>query len=299
MTKRAQHHTRSGATAPDLAEIVRRFGPGIAPVTISRLPVFAPVGRRPARESTATVETPWGRVQVTGRLSQHHRQLLDAAVATAVAIRLTEDGGVHLVIEPYQIMRLMDSRSWDYRWLEGLLADLRRAEVRIEENGHEFPLLVTGILTSFGRVPREKENRGGIGRRVSHRSDPGSEDLIQLTISGAWWGMWRDRPVAHYARHLAVIGRMGTVGQAVARLAVTQPRGWRIGIDRALAAVGAWDDGHTPSARQRRHHARTALTADAEALAGIGVRLADGQIEYVPPGDVWVSVPPPAEPREP
>jgi len=52
----------------DPATIVRRYGPAIAPVVISRLPVFAPVNLRPARETTATVRTAWGRVRVTGRL---------------------------------------------------------------------------------------------------------------------------------------------------------------------------------------------------------------------------------------
>lgn len=295
---RGKGKPRSGATAPDPAKIARRFGPPVAPVTISRLPIFAPVARRPARESTAAVVTPWGRVQVTGRLSQHHRQLLDAAVASAVSITPAGDGGAQLLVEPYQIMRLMNSRSWDYRWLEALLSDLRRAEVKIEETGHQFPLLVTGILASYGRVPGGEKHLRGI--RMSHRSrSDESLDLIQITISAAWWQLWGDRPVAYYAHHLAAISRMGAVAQSVARLALTQQRGWRIGVDRALRAIGAWDDRHTPSARQRRHHARTSLATDAEALAAIGVRLTDDLIEYAPPGDVWVSVPPPPEPEEP
>jgi hypothetical protein len=288
------------AAAPGPAEIARRFGPAIAPVTISRVPIFAPVDRRPTRETTVAVETPWGRVQVTGHLGQRHRQLLDAAVAAAVAISDAGDGGARILFGAYRVMRLMGSRSWDYRWLEALMSDLRRAEVRIEEVGHAFPLIVTGILTSYGRVPaplaRRRQPRRP-GAQVSHRPDAASPELIQITISPAWWAMWADRPVAHYARYLRGIAAMGAVAQAVARLALTQQWGWRMRIDNALRAVGGWDDGHTPSARQRRHHARVSLARDTAALAGLGIQLDGDTLAYTPVSGVWVSVPPDPDPR--
>ena len=276
------------AMLPTRKEVINRYGPPLAPVVISRLPVFAPVDRRKPVERTVSQKKPWGEVSVTGRLTQLHRSLLDAAIATALKWRATEDGGVLLVCDPYRIKRLMVTKSWDYRWLESLLEDLRRARVRILENGHEFPLVVTGVVTSYGRFAKQRLLQPG---RLSHRSDD-RRDMIYLMISAEWWSMWRDQVLVHYAEVLPEIGRLSGLGQAVVRLCLTQQPGWHIGVDHVLRAVGAIVAGAVgPAARKRRQRARWDLRADAEGLRRVGVEVEGDTITYHPPAGTYISVP--------
>jgi hypothetical protein len=127
-----------------------------------------------------------------------------------------------------------------------------------------------------GRPAKPRENR--IPRAV-----PGHD------LSGVV-AIWADRPVAHYFRPLQAIAAMGGVAQAVARLAITKRPGWRMRIENVLRAVGAWDDAHTPSARQRRHHARVSLGLDTVGLGELGIQLTADTLEYTPVAGVWVSV---------
>lgn len=272
-----------------LRDVVERYGPALAPVIISRLPVFAPVERRGRIERTVTVTTAWGEVSVTGRLTQLHRSLLDAAIATALpdASHPTEDGGVTLVCDPYRLCRMMGTSTWDYEWLESLLRDLRRAEVRIMENGYSFPLVVTGILTTFGRYDRQKRLYPG---RLSHRKDD-RRDMILLTISAPWWSMWSGQALSHYKQVLPQIGRLSGLGQAVARLALTQQTGWRIAVNHALQAVGAIDDGKDAAARMRRMRARRELLQDRDGLADLGIDITGDTIVYHPSARTYISVP--------
>lgn len=255
--------------------IETRWGPPLAPVTISRLPVFAPRRRRDRQERSVTIPTPWGTVTVTGRLTQIHRHLLDCALATAIGTEELGGGAMRLVVDPYTLTRAMGTSTWDYNWLEGLLRDLRRAEVRIVEHGHAFPLAVSGILNDFGRYDRQKRLRPGL---VSHRPDD-RRDMIYLVASAAWWSMWQDRPLAHYRDLLPALGHLTGLSQAIARLCLTQRDGWKIGVAKALAVVGAWadtNDAHSPEARRNRRLKAT-LQAEADPLARLGITL-DGEV---------------------
>lgn len=274
---------------PSPAEVAAQYGPPIAPVVVSRVPVFAPTERRTRTERVWHGETPWGSVAVTGCLTQLHRHLLDCAVATALEATPTDDGGITLIVDPHELMTLRGSTSWDYRWLEALLEDLRRASVRLTDRDGEFPRQVVGIVTRYGRYDRQRRLAPG---RVSHRAD-GRRDMLAVTISGAWWGMWGDRPTAHYAAHLRAIATLSPIGQAVARLALSQRDGWRIGIDGALQAVGAWGDGDGHTAHKARQRARRPLGDDADRLGALGVHVGR-MIEYRRTPDVWVSIPPEA-----
>lgn len=250
--------------------------------------MFAPVERRGTAERTITATTSWGEVSIVGRLTQLHRQLLDAAIATALLADPSEDGGMRLVVDPYRICRAMGTSTWDYGWLESLLRDLRRAEVRIVERGHQFPLVVTGILVAYGRYDRQKRLHPG---RLTHRGDD-RRDMIYLTLSAPWWAMWRTQALVHYATVLPQIGRLSGVGQAVARLCLTQQAGWHISVDRVLQVVGAITDGPGTAARKRRSRARQEILGDHEGLAQLGITITDGTLTYRPPRGTYVSVPP-------
>lgn len=275
---------------PSPAEVAAQYGPPVAPVIVSRVPVFAPTERRTRAERVWHGETPWGSVTVTGCLTQLHRHLLDCAVATALEATPTEEGGVTLIVDPHEMMTWRGSTSWDYRWLEALLEDLRRASVRISDRADGFPVQVTGIVTRYGRYDRQRRLARG---RISHRDD-GRRDMLAITISGAWWRMWADRPTAHYAAHLRTIAALSPIGQAIARLCLGQRDGWCIGMDRALQSVGAWSDAMGATPHKARQRARRALAEDAGQLAGMGIvlDLTRRTIAFRRPPDVWISIPP-------
>ena len=267
-----------------------RYGPPLAPVILSRVPVFAPVDSRNRAPDVAIWETSWGQVEVRGgRLTQVHRRLMDAAVATHLRAELvphpTQPPGMMLVGDPYQITHTMGTSTWDYRWLEGLLRDLRRAEVVIREKHRPIPTSVTGILADFGRYDTKRRLHSG---RLSHRDDE-LRDMIYLTISGPWWALWADRPVAHYRDLLHGISRLKPASQAVARLCLTQADGWHITVDNALRTVGAWDTARTDTAAQRRKRWRRTIRRDAERLREIGIHLDSRDLlTYHRPPSVYV-----------
>lgn len=280
---------RAGATGRlTRAAAAKRFGRPLAPVAISRVPVFAPTKHRPP-ERTWELVTPWGRVRVQGRLCQTHRQLLDAAVACHTASLDDPLGGKILTVDPYRLMRTMGTRSRNHVWIAELLDDLAQAKVEIRDTSGNL-VVSSHIVQEFGRWDRRRIAVPAWQAPLLGRED---RDLLYVALSGPWWALWGRQPAAHYAAHLPALGKLSGVGQAVARLCFTQPAGWQIREDKLLAAVGV-TTGAGGVERKARATARAALRADAEGLEHMGITCQQGGLWRYRPvaGAVYVSPPP-------
>ncbi len=289
-----------GARALSRAEAEARFGPATDPVVVDRVALFEPVknGSPRARARTRVLRTPWGQVRVVGQLTQMHRQALAAVMAVAEFTEAAEDGSgdqaLRFVADPARVVRMMRARdpgtgpSWDYGWLVGLLGELVSVRIEIEDGTAPGPRKIVGIAAAVGRYAREVKLGPG---RLSHRPDR-QRALVYITLSSAWLDLWRVYHATHYTRYLPALGRLHPVSAAVAVLCFSQPDGWRISLDHALQAVGAWDDRPTAAGRKARSRARLEVRGDVTRLAALGVRLEDGdQLRYTRPAGVYVSQP--------
>ena len=280
-----------------------RFGPALDPVVVDRVALFEPVkkGRPSARARARVLATPWGRVRVVGQLTQTHRQALAALWAVAEFREPAQDGSgdpaLRLVADPARVVRLMRARdpgagpTWDYRWLTRLLGELVSVRVELEDGTTTGPHKIMGMVAAVGRYRREIQLSPG---RLSHRGHGvRTRALIYVTLSSAWLELWRVYHATHYAQYLPALGRLKPVSAAIAVLAFSQASGWRISLDHALRAVGAWDDRPTTAGRKGRSRARLEVQHDSAALAALGVQvdLAQGQIQYQRPAGVYVSPP--------
>ena len=109
-------------------------GPAIAPVLISRVPVFEPTFRRSARSAQTTVwTTAWGTVSVQGRLTEMHRKILDAIFGYRLNAHRLETGAQAFLIDPYTVENAARG-AHNPGWLRGMLQDMIASRVTIDSN---------------------------------------------------------------------------------------------------------------------------------------------------------------------
>ncbi|RMH87414.1 MAG: hypothetical protein D6681_15135 [Calditrichaeota bacterium] len=231
-----------------------------APFAAARLRMFQPT-RRPRLISSDWMETPWGRVRVSGRLGQRHADLVELMLAQKLIHKWSEDGRLSILVDPYRLRTGMGKLA-AADWLRGLLVDLldakvewdyRAADVRVQGAGHVIDEIET----------YEMQTAHGFG------SD--AREVWKITFGRVWSRVIRrDLSMRHDPERVARI--KSGVAQAVARLMLThRPGGHGIKVDTVLDWLGIVSS-------TARRNARRELKKHVAALAEIGVSVADGKV---------------------
>lgn len=231
-----------------------------------RLCIFDPT-RRPRHTNRAKVETSHGVILRTGKLGQAHADVLDAICYCAEKRGETQDGRIKLLVDPAKVRKAANITGG--RQLEALVVELQAAVIEIKEPvdiaciGHIVDHIDTA--TRSDGTPVTKPNPLG-GERKMWRVELGKAFCKLLESDVKRW--YDPTPLAQLNTGIA---------QAVARHVLSHstqpPGGWH--LDTLISAVGAGSDG--VSIRNRRRE----LTSEAEALAKIGILLAEnGRVQH-------------------
>ena len=226
-----------------------------------RVPIFAPT-RRPTAVIQQRVETSWGWAVVTGRLGQHHRDVLDTLIAYADGWRPEGTRGDMVArIDSATMRKALGWNRWTYERIREALRDLRAAEVAASFG--EWTGILTHIVESAVAPPNRRRG-GGVhkGGQAPVPGGPARDGMMwEITVSGAWIALAKD--VARYPT--GVIKMRYGISQAVARLMLSHSPGTRYTVQTALEAVGV------PGKRHIR--ALEEMMADKEIMASVGIAL--------------------------
>ena len=230
----------------------------------SRVPIFSPT-RRPTKRVQCAVETAWGRVRVTGRLGQRHRDLLDALDDSTLQKVTTTDGCQHRLVDPHKLRAILGRKGGRAAagMVEGLVKDLTEALLQID---------TTSGLHILGHIFDEARWHEGAGPGEAARFGRDARRLYRLKMGAAWCQFIQKDLQFSYDRKLIGALQYG-VSQAVARLLLTHRGCTRVEVDTALEQVGVG-----PGERQPLWDARRRLAGDREGLLGLGIVINQGMI---------------------
>lgn len=226
----------------------------ITPASACHIPIFAPT-RRPRHRQAWNVETSWGWAQVTGKLGQQHRDLLDAARLVAEREDWTTDGRMHLLVDSARLRSVMGGDGVNWPLIKTWFADLTRSKVEYHITRPEidgFGELISDV--AIAKVPEPPPTRPGAfsnGRRY-----------LRISFGIGWSKLLSDDNDIRYPLR-QVVGLRHGVSQAIARYCLSH-RTVNDTISGLLAKVGA--EGRT---RDRRRE----LQADADALRALSIEI--------------------------
>lgn len=210
-----------------------------APVLASRCPVFAPSIRQGMTDWS--IETPFAIATVKGKLTQIHRNLLDAACAFAIDYRTLENGALEVLVDPYTIATKTGS-SRDYKWLESKLHDMKVADVDIVDLKNDLRHH-GGIVSEWREAKRRVPMPGG--------KLTGDRPLLAITISAAWMRIYSSTLTVQYKDLIESIARLPSgVQQALVRYCLTN-RELNKQLESVLVEIGAI----TPATSRRQRFA--------------------------------------------
>ena len=198
-----------------------------APVLASRCPVFSPTIKGGSLDWQ--IETVYGKASVKGKLTQIHRNLLDAIFGFALEVDRMHTGAMEILVDPYTIATKTGS-SRDYAWLRSKLHDMKVADVDIVD--------VNGIPHHGGIVSEW---------RISTRKVPlppggkasGARVLLAITISAAWMRLYNSTLTVGYRDLISKVAELQSgVLQALVRYCLTQ-RELNKEMDEVLREIGA------------------------------------------------------------
>lgn len=237
---------------PPLTDLV------ISPASASRIPIFSPT-RRPQHRHVWRVDTSWGWAEITGKLGQQHRDLLDAARMVAERADWTTDGRLHLLVDPAKLRSAMGGDAVNWALLNAWFAELMQSLVKYHVNNPGIDGV--GVLLSdvaSAKVQESPKTRPGAfstGRRY-----------LRVSFGLGWSRLLADDRQMLYPLRRVIALRHG-FSQAVARycLGHRTVNDTTTGLMLKVGAVG--------ELRKRRRE----LRLDADGLLALGI-LVDGDV---------------------
>lgn len=232
-------------------------------VSPARLQMCQPT-QRPVYKTGEWVITSWGRCRISGRFGQRHQDLLDAFMWNAEKKRVTDDGGIEILIDPAKVRKTMSKTGYSLTAIEKLIKELR--EITLEIKTPKF---------------------GIIGGLLDHVVD--SEMTRPDPLHGGERPMWRARLGLAFAELLKydaplyydpapVASLQHGITQAVARHILSHTTipngGWD--MDVLIKAVA----GEVSSVAIK--HRRCEIRADSEGLAALGICINDNRLTMGP-----------------
>jgi hypothetical protein len=220
-----------------------------------RLRLFQPT-RRPGQVKGETVETPWGKVKLWGRLGQQHADVLEAICYEREKKADLEDGRIKLLVDPARVRRRAQITSGTQ--FQSILKELEQAVIEIVEpariacSGHLIDHIDFATRSDGTHITRPNPLTGG--ERNLWRVELGK--ALCTLVAGDIWVGYDPAPIAKIDHGIA---------QAIARHVLshkTAPRGgWM--LDKLITTVaGPLDD---QAMRNRRREIREEAARLAEA----------------------------------
>ena len=256
-------------------------GPPIAPVIISRVPVFQPTFRRAASPGPTRWDSPWGTVQVSGALTEIHRKILDAIFAEHLEEKIIEEtGGRALLIDPYQIAKTAHIDKTKPRWLLQMLQDMIDVKLTITDKTTGLQHRGT-IISEFWESSRRVSMPGGALN--------GTRPLYVVIISGAWIKIYNTSLGMRYRNILPILNTLSNGATHALALHILTHSSGCFDVDDILRHIGALRSGLTKQARSKmiKH-----LHQESDILARLGIYLythdTTGRLmaSYQPTGEV-------------
>lgn len=229
----------------------------------SRLQLFQPT-RRP-KDIKKSIVTPWGTLEVKGKLGQLHACFIESLFYHAEDRRFLEDGRIQLLIDPYAIRLAMngDGGEYSYSGMWVIAEDVMQAilNMYIKKSGTR---ICGHILESIEESSATKENPLNSKERNMWRVTVAKEfSLLMLN----------DLALDYEPKAISKLNY--GVSQAIVRFIKThkdQPNGgWT--IDYLIEAVGAGGTSATMKNRRRE------IKNDSEALKTLGLTIDDNHIK--------------------
>lgn len=233
-----------------------------APVIASRTPVFAPSLK--GGMTNWRISSVYGTASVKGKLTQVHRNILDAMFAFAIKTRELGNGALEMLVDPYTITKETGS-SRDYKWLKAKLHDMKQADVEIiDASGlQHFGGIVSEWREANVRVPMP----GGALN--------GERPLLAVTISSVWMRLYNVKLTVSYKELIRDIAEQPSgVLQSLIRYCLTQ-RELNKKLDTLLEEIGAITS--STSRSQRFEIKKQVKAAD---LTGFGIEIKNEVVFY-------------------
>jgi len=255
------------------------FGPAVASVILSRLGIFWP-STRAAAEHEWVAEGPWGKVTMKGRLSQTHRGIMDGIFAHAIASKRTAEGTFVVVVNPYQVMRSAGIKYPKRSWFKDILADMRRAEISIEETGKYWPH-VAGIISEYIEHDDGCDLHGAMEGRDGR--------FMKITFSSAWMRIFDATLAVRYASLLPAISALRSgASQALVRHVITH-RTCYGSLEKILTTILALREGMS---RSQAYEVVATVHRDAVAMKrDFGIEINGDSLSYSQHAQVKFSSP--------
>ena len=230
----------------------QQFAPCNSPSIASRIPIFSPT-RRPSVVEQWEAVTPWGNAIITGRLGQQHRDLLDAARQVAIEEQWTQDGRLHLKLDPARLRSALGGDSVNPRLVAEWIEDLRVAKVELRIGNR---VIVGGLIGEYelSSDPTILHSRPGAHGAERH--------YMRLSFSTAWSKLIEEDRMQCYPLAKVIQMKHG-ISQAIARFCLSH-REINDSIEGLMAKVG--DSG-------RLRNRRRELAHDCELLAELGIKI--------------------------
>jgi hypothetical protein len=234
--------------------------PPMAVVHESRLPFFQPT-RKPTVVSKWYVETSWGHLEITGRLGQGHRDVVDVLLAKLEGAREI-DGRLIVLTDAYILRKtLSQGRSlMSYDYIKKMLEELSEAKVRAFMNidGREFELVGTIISEYLWNTDLTRPVKAGaFGTNVQK---------IKVWFGQGWTKLLKEDMPSYYKIEDMVELQYG-ISQATARYCMAH-KIIHDSIDGILEKIGYIANGRS---RQAVEKAKKELQKDAPALLKMGI----------------------------
>lgn len=231
-----------------------------------RLALFQPT-RRPRYFRNESIETPWGKVRITGKLGQQHEDVFDSICYEREKRGELEDGRIKLLVDPARVRRRARITSGEQ--FQDIIDDLMSAVIEIIEpeklwcSGH--------LIDHIGKATKKDGS-------MIMRPNPlgGARHLWRVEIGKAFCTLVKsDLWVGYDPSAIAALSR--GISQAVARHVLSHkdaPRGgWK--LDTLIRAVAGEVSGKAMRDR------RLDLRRDAEDLAKIGIEIEGDRLRRV------------------
>lgn len=249
----------------------------------SRLPLFLPVLRLAPRmrDADIVIENPWGRIKIKKcRLTQIHRDLLDAIFASTRKPVWLEDGALELVFELRDVQRLLGT-AHNHTWVTELLDDMLRTVVVIDENNNQR------WTTHKGLISQHRYTRNPVPRPPG--APPPPSRPYAVTLSPEFARLWREDLLVHAPTLVPrVLALHHAVNRALVRMILTH-RQASFALDDALRHIAAIRDGMSERVVRR---IRVKVLSEADTLSGFGIQItAGGTIRYRQIAGVWFKKP--------
>lgn len=255
-----------------MLQIGKKDGKNIvtASVLSSRIPIFSP--SLSFGKTNWSVETRYGKVSVSGSLTQIHRNILDATFEFALDMRMMENGAVQILFDPFIITKITAS-SRDYKWLKSIFSDLKLAKVTITNSvGYEYGREAE-IVSEIDWSHRQVRMPSGKLKKVGELN--GFRKMMVVTISSFWMKIHRESLGVSYGPLIHDISMLKSgVLQALVRHCITH-RELNVNLEKILTELGALDE---KTSRAKRYRVlKTVREAD---LSIFGINIKNDNVFY-------------------